>query len=242
MAKDAGSASTRSRICSATAANRSSRVADRQLAEVGQVLPHILNAGLILPPRLHRLHLAVGLDPVEGEFEVAAHVVQQPRLVRVPRHDEQRAVGDLGGVVGTALAVLALAVLIDALAQPVVDPRQQQSARPQVVQVGERLADLPAMVRGVYAAFGQRAPRPPHDRRVRLPGVGGGGLVVGGQQVVTQSQIADHERGVGRAVQVADVVQTAGVLALREGGQQGLQRSEQGGVVVVLTTGIHVRS
>ena len=49
-------------------------VADRQLAEVGQVLPDVLDAGLVLAARLHRLDLAVGLQPVEGQLEIAPDV------------------------------------------------------------------------------------------------------------------------------------------------------------------------
>ena len=67
MAKDAGSAVDPIEDLLGHRGEPLVPVADRQLAEVGQVLPDILDAGLILPPGLHGLDLAVGLDPVEGQ-------------------------------------------------------------------------------------------------------------------------------------------------------------------------------
>ena len=217
-------------------------VAERELAEVHQVLPDILDAGLVLAARMDRLDLAVGLQQVQGQVEIAPDMTQQPRLVGQPGNGHQGAVGDLRRVDRAAFAVRTFGILVDAFAQPVVDPGQQQPARPQMVEMRQRLADLPAMVRGVHPSLGQRPGRPPHDRRVLLPRFFGRGLGVGDQQVVADAQVADDERGVRRTVQVADVVETARVLPVGQRVQQGVQRAEQGRAVMVRSARVDVRA
>jgi hypothetical protein len=70
---------------------------------------------------MHRLHLAVGFQQVQGGGEVAAYVLVQLRPFRQPGQGQQRGVGDDRRVDGAAFAVLAGGVLVDALGEPVVD-------------------------------------------------------------------------------------------------------------------------
>ena len=166
--------------------------------------------------------------------EIAPDVAQQPRLVGQPGDGHQRAVGDLGRVVRAAFAVLALGVLVDAFAQPVVDPGHQQPARPQVVEWASAL-QISQRWFGVCTppSASDRA-----DRRMIAAYFSRAAAVAGwsscAQQVVAEAQVADDERGVRRAVQVADVVETARVLPVGQRVQQGVQRAEQGRAVMVL--------
>ena len=135
---------------------------------------------------------------------------------------QQGAVGDLGGVVRAAFAVLAFGILIDALAEPVVDPGLQQRGS----ATGDRCGPAPCRSPSGGSGCARRL-RPATGSTVCMiaaycsRAADGRGLVVGVQQVVTETQVADDERGVRRAVQIADVVEAARVLPISEGVQQG---------------------
>ena len=60
------------------------------------------------------------------------------------------------------------------------------------------------------------------------------------EKVVADAEVTDHERGVGRAVEVADVVEPRGVLPRRERGQQSLRRRQQGSVVMTRAAWVDV--
>jgi hypothetical protein len=71
---------------------------------------------------------------VEGHVEIAPHRIPQLGPVQAMREGEERSV-DHGGVDrGAAFRVLAIRVEVDALGQPLLDPRRVARVRKQIVE------------------------------------------------------------------------------------------------------------
>ncbi len=204
-----------------------------ELAELRQVPPDFAHALLVLPPRRGRVHLAVRLEQVQRHVEVPPYVVQQRRLVAQPRDRQQARVRHLGGVRRTPLAVDPVRGRVDALVEPVLDPRRVPPVREQVVGPSQRRGHLPPVVRRVYAAGRQRGPGFLDHRGQRRAHRRGLRRRVRVEQRVQHADVLDRESAVRRRVQVADVVQAVLVLPRGELVDQPAERSEEGGVVVV---------
>ncbi len=199
---------------------------------------------LILATRGDGFEFAVGVGEIEEEFEVATDGREEGGTIQMEREIEEALVGHVG-VDGAAFAELAVGVLIDALAEPVVDAGEVGGRWVKRLEVGERAADDPAVIRGVDAAGAEEeratgeqvAEEIAHGRGV---GMGGG---VAEEEGLCLREVAEGEGGVWGRLGVAGgelgVEGAVGVLEAAQVAREAFEEGEDGGVAVV--TGLRMR-
>ena len=163
------------------------------------VAGHVAAHELVLAARDFGDDLAIRMQQVEHGVEIAADWVEQGRAIELGGEDGECAVAD--GVVGhgAALDVLAIVIDIDALGEPLFDAAEIRGVGEDLVDLGKRGGDHPAVIRRVNAAGRQRPTGLDEEGAqgaqdlagtVHL-GNGGGG-----------ADVVDDEAGVGRRVEI----------------------------------------
>jgi hypothetical protein len=140
-------------------------------------------------------HLVARVQQPQHCFQVAPHGVQQLGALELGRHYHQRPIAD--GVVHerAALGELPVGVQIYALGEPLADAAHVLRVREKFVDLGQRVADYPAVIWRVHAAAHQRAARFAQKRLgerrdLREP--------VTPRQTGGRTHIVHRESGVGR--------------------------------------------